>query len=291
MRVLSLFDGISCAQESLRQAGLHISEYVAVEIDEAARLNTFRNFPETRFVKDVLGMPQRYLQKGRFDLLVAGSPCQGFSMAGKMLAFEDPRSKLYFEVEKIRELVQPRYFLLENVKMKAAFEQVITDRLGVGSPLNICASQVSPIRRPRRYWTNFAPSLPETWLRRDPRLLEEYLDLEIPPGPESRTKWPAWWEKRKEFQLRKRYCGLLPENGVAITQTARQAASWNINVVQSTAGDRWATPEELERLHGLPAGFTEGMSRGQRYKALGNGWAVQVTRQILGWIKRAEGLL
>ena len=91
--------------------------------------------------------------EGKVDLIVGGPPCQGFSFAGKQLAFDDPRSKLFFEFVKALEILKPKYFLLENVKMKKEFEEVITNLLGV-QPIEINSALVSAQTRKRLYWTN-----------------------------------------------------------------------------------------------------------------------------------------
>ncbi len=87
------------------------------------------------------------------DLLLGGSPCQGFSFAGKQLNFFDPRSKLFFDYVKALEILKPKYFLLENVKMKKKYEDVITQHLGV-KPIEINSALVSAQDRERLYWTN-----------------------------------------------------------------------------------------------------------------------------------------
>lgn len=87
------------------------------------------------------------------DLLLGGSPCQGFSLAGKQLNFNDPRSKLFFDYVKALEALKPRYFLLENVKMKQEYQDVISKYLGV-QPIEINSALVSAQNRPRLYWTN-----------------------------------------------------------------------------------------------------------------------------------------
>ena len=87
------------------------------------------------------------------DLLLGGSPCQGFSFAGKQLNFSDPRSKLFFDFVKALEVLKPKYFLLENVKMKKEYEDIITQHLGV-KPIEINSALVSAQNRKRLYWTN-----------------------------------------------------------------------------------------------------------------------------------------
>ena len=87
-------------------------------------------------------------------MLIAGSPCQGFSFAGKQLNFNDPRSKLFFEFVRALKAIRPKYFLLENVKMKKEYENIISSELGV-DPVEINSSLVSAQNRKRLYWTNW----------------------------------------------------------------------------------------------------------------------------------------
>jgi len=161
MNVLSLFDGISCGRVALDRAGIDIDRYFASEIDKYAIMVAQKNYPDTIHIGDVLGVKYKngclYTDKGAtktdIDLLIGGSPCQGFSFAGKQLNFEDPRSKLFFEFVRILHEVKPKYFLLENVKMKKEYQDVITSYLGV-EPMESNSSLLSAQKRKRLYWTN-----------------------------------------------------------------------------------------------------------------------------------------
>jgi DNA (cytosine-5)-methyltransferase 3A len=151
VNVLSLFDGISCGQVALERAGIKVSNYYASEIDKYAMQITQKNYPDTIQLGDVTGVKGKDLPK--IDLLIGGSPCQGFSFAGKQLNFIDPRSRLFFEFVRLLEKVQPKYFLLENVKMKKEYQDIITRYLGV-QPIEINSALVSAQNRKRLYWTN-----------------------------------------------------------------------------------------------------------------------------------------
>ena len=118
MKVLSVFDGISCGRVALERAGIPVDRYVAYEIEPNAIKISKKNYPMIEHCGDVTTAD--FTQYQGFDLVIGGSPCQGFSIAGEKLNFEDPRSKLYFEFERALREVQPRYFLLENVRMKPA---------------------------------------------------------------------------------------------------------------------------------------------------------------------------
>ena len=153
MNVLSLFDGISCGQIALERAGIKIESYFASEIDKYAIQVAQKNYPNTIQLGDVTKVKGNDLP--RIDLLIGGSPCQGFSFAGKQLNFNDPRSKLFFEFVRLLKETQPTYFLLENVKMKKEYQDIISEYLGV-EPIEINSSLVSAQNRKRLYWTNIS---------------------------------------------------------------------------------------------------------------------------------------
>jgi DNA-cytosine methyltransferase len=171
MKVLSLFDGMSCGQIALKQLGIKVDTYYSSEIDKYAMQITQKNFPDTIQVGDICNLdPKDFMD---VDLIQAGSPCQGFSFAGKQLAFDDPRSALFFEFIRLLKAIKPKYFLLENVRMKKEFLEVITEQVSscytaddvapefkdmFGNvkfePHFINASLVSAQSRQRYYWTN-----------------------------------------------------------------------------------------------------------------------------------------
>ena len=151
MNILSLFDGMSCGRLALDRLGIKVDKYYASEIDKYAIQVSSANYPDIIQIGDVCDV------KGEdypdIDLVLAGSPCQGFSFAGNQLAFDDPRSALFFEFVRILKEVKPKYFLLENVKMKKEFLDVISEQVGV-EPILINSALVSAQNRLRYYWTN-----------------------------------------------------------------------------------------------------------------------------------------
>lgn len=151
MNILSLFDGISCGQVALERAGIKVENYFASEVDKNAIKVTQYNWPNTIQLGDVTKWKEWNLPK--IDLILAGSPCQGFSFAGKQLNFEDPRSKLFFVFLDVLAHFNQKFFLLENVRMKKVFQDVITKKLNV-EPILINSSKVSAQSRNRLYWTN-----------------------------------------------------------------------------------------------------------------------------------------
>ena len=160
MKVLSLFDGMSCGRIALDQLGIPVEKYYASEIDKYAIQVSQANYPDIEQVGDISNLDPKDYQD--VDLMLAGSPCQGFSFAGKQLAFDDPRSALFFEFIRLLKEIKPKYFLLENVRMKKEFLQVISQQVsecypeitfGI-EPIFINSSLLSAQSRQRYYWTN-----------------------------------------------------------------------------------------------------------------------------------------
>ena len=151
LNVLSLFDGMSCGQIALERAGIKVNKYYAAEIDKHAITVTMANYPNTIQLGDVTKVFAKDLEQ--IDLIIGGSPCQGFSFAGKGLNFEDPRSKLFFEFVRLIKECNPKWFFLENVRMKKEHELVISQYLKV-APIEINSALLSAQNRQRLYWTN-----------------------------------------------------------------------------------------------------------------------------------------
>ena len=152
--IFSAFDGISVLQVAVNRTfiGSTLENYYASEIDSYATSITKRQFPNTISLGDIqkLGIDSF---KHQIDLMVGGSPCQGFSFSGRQLNFKDPRSKLFFDYVRLLKELNPRYFILENVPMEKMSENVITDYLEV-YPITIDSYRVSGQNRRRLYWTN-----------------------------------------------------------------------------------------------------------------------------------------
>ena len=176
MRVLSLFDGICCGHLALERAGIKIDSYDAYEIEKSAIKATQANFPDVIHHGDVTKEDfTKY--KDKVDIIIFGSPCQGFSSSGKQLNFSDPRSKLFFEAVRAINECNPKYFLMENVVMKKEWQDIISSYLGV-EPIEINSSLVSAQNRRRLYWTN----IPNVTLPKDKNItLADILeDIEFP---------------------------------------------------------------------------------------------------------------
>ena len=168
MKVLSCFDGMSCGQIAFERAGIKVDKYYASEIDKYAIQVTQSNYPNTIQLGSITEWQSWNIEKP--DIIIGGSPCQGFSFAGKQLNFEDERSKLFFTFVDILKHYKPKYFLLENVIMKKEYNDVISGilgeiypecvhqtelfRTGRLEPIEINSALVSAQNRRRLYWTN-----------------------------------------------------------------------------------------------------------------------------------------
>jgi len=264
MKICSLFDGFSGAQLALRKAGIEYDKYFASEVDEPAIKITQKNFPDTVQLGDVRNVSSANLPP--IDLLVGGSPCQGFSFASKdHLNFDDPRSALFFEYVRLLKELKPKWFLLENVKMKKESEAAITDLLGV-EPIEINSSLMSAQSRQRLYWTNIPVTVPDD----KGIMLKDIIECGFVDRDKS-------------------YC--IDANYYRGGNLKRYFARSSRQLVFSTPTDfqfRKLTVKECERLQTVPEGYTEGVSNTQRYKMLGNGFTVDVVAHILKGITDAK---
>jgi site-specific DNA-cytosine methylase len=284
LNVLSLFDGMSCGRQALKQAGIPVAKYFASEIDKYAIKIAQKNYHDNIQFGDVtkIETTNGLLLTGsthKIDLIIGGSPCQGFSFAGKELNFEDPRSKLFFEFVRLIKELKPKYFMLENVKMKKEYLDVISKHLGV-QPIFINSSLVSAQGRQRYYWANFPISQPA-----DKNIeISDILEL----GGEQagrvvgrRIKNGKRADNDKTIKAVQRF--ELNENPM---KTNCLTTVQKDNVILFKSGERrYLTPIEYERLQTLPDNYTEGVSYSQRYKMLGNGWTVSVIEHIFRCMK------
>lgn len=320
MIVLSLFDGMSCGMIALERAGIKVDKYFASEIDKYAIKVSKHNYPGITQIGDVTKVSYKegvlYTEVGSFeveiDLVIGGSPCQGFSMAGKQLAFDDPRSSLYFKFEEILKQVAPKYFLLENVKMKQEHKDVISGRLGV-RPIAINSSLVSAQNRYRLYWTN----IPNVTQPEDKGiLLKDILQDNVDESYQIKGGRLNWLKNFGEVKEKGGYISFNPNKAKCLT--VRSEPSWNTTyILQYPHGTnkgefravdgktpsmtisswehknlllnggivRKLTPQECEQLQTVPIDYTKCVTDSQRYKMLGNGWTIDVITHILKNIK------
>lgn len=290
LNVLSLFDGISCGQVALEIAGIEVNKYFASEIDKHAIKVTQANYPNTIQLGNVEFVTKEMVNH-KIDLLIGGSPCQGFSQAGKKLNFEDPRSKLFFEYVRILNETKPKYFLYENVVPKSKdVVDIISEYLGVQpKPLN--SNLKSCQDRKRLYWANFEITTPKD----DGVLLKDIVGFtsEIPTKDETIVDLKKW--TRREFDVsiskkgRVRPHRLDPKkSGISEIGSLVNPNDKCTTITASHAPRTYKTPFEIyelnvnecEQVQGLPIGYTNYISERQAKKAIGNGWTVQMITHI-----------
>lgn len=302
MNVLSVFDGLSCGQIALNRVGIKYDKYFASEVDKHTIKVTQHNYPNTIQLGDVTKVKGSDLPK--IDLLFGGSPCQGFSFAGKQLNFEDSRSKLFFEFVRLKNELQPKYFLLENVVMKQEFQDVITEYLGV-EPIKINSNLVSAQTRERLYWTNI-PNInqPEDLGITLNDILE---DIGVNGEVFDRTKLnkaTILGRRLNEQGKRDDYNKSIPisqclevrasnrDKSNCITTVAKDNVlttmpiGRHVDAFKKKLPFRYYTIKEYCRLQTVPDDYFDGVaSENQIRKMIGNGWTVDVIAHIFKEIK------
>jgi len=274
INVLSLFDGMSCGQIALSKLGVRVDNYYASEIDKWAIQVAKKNFPDMKHIGDVTKVKAEDLTK--IDLLMGGSPCQGFSFAGKQLNFDDPRSALFFEFVRLLKECKPKYFLLENVRMKKEYQAVISEHLGV-EPVMINSALVSAQNRVRLYWTN----IPGIEQPEDKGIvLKDIIDGGTGGNVRSGQPqaYPRDYKKLGLKRVERMEFRADEKSNTVISNSSKNQIK--VLVVPGTTY-RKLTPLECERLQTVPDNYTDGVSNTQRYKMLGNGWTVDVISHIL----------
>lgn len=296
MNILSLFDGISCGQVALKKCGIEITNYFASEIDKHAIKVTQHNHPNTKQIGDVTKVKATDLPK--IDLLMGGSPCQGFSFSGKQLNFEDPRSKLFFEFVRLVKECKPKYWLLENVVMKQEHQDIISKCLGV-EPVKLNSALTSAQNRVRLYWANFDITEPTDQGKK----LEDVLEDTEMIGPSAirgrrLSKGTILGRRLDKRGKRQDYDKTVPiTQCLEVRATNRDKSNCLTTVAKDTVLTtmevgrhqdafnrklpyRNYTAVERCRLMNLPDNYCEAISLNQTVKATGNGWDVGMIEHI-----------
>lgn len=311
MNVLSLFDGISCGMIALERANIKVDNYYSSEIEKSAIDISRRNYPDIIRLGDITEIDDKVLKTlPKIDLILAGSPCQGFSRNGNMLNFEHKQSKLFFDFIRILNWIkdnnnQDVKFLLENVEMKKEWKDTITSFVKV-EPLDINSKLVSAQNRPRIYWTN----IDNTSIPNDRNIsLYDILDLykEYSLINHQGIKVDSSFNE-KEKQLinvvngevrisqatKQGYIVAKDGDGINLSfPTSKTRRGRVINKKSNTLDKqcnvcvyyngilRRLSLTEIERLQTLPDGYTVGVSDIKRKAAIGNGWTVDVITHLL----------
>ena len=279
MKVLSLFDGISCGMVALERAGIPVDAYYASEIDKNAIAISQKNYPNIIRLGDVTKWREWDIPWAEIDLLIGGSPCQGFSFAGKQLNFDDPRSKLFFEFVDILNHIKKHNpnvkFLLENVKMKAEWQDVISGYLGV-KPIRINSALVSAAKRDRLYWANFDVKMPDDKGITFDDINQHSTDWLSDTYIDKVSKWKAQQDPIANTTF-------IGTNSKLPCLTARGYNQSHSGMILISDGNkyRYLTNNEGELAMTLPVDYTAGITDRERARCLGNGWTVDVIAHIL----------
>lgn len=288
INVLSLFDGISCGQIALKRCGIEVNNYFSSEIDKNAIKVTQYNFPETVQLGDVCGWKNWNIDWSSIDLLIGGSPCQGFSFAGKMLNFQDVRSKLFFEfVDILNHLKQQNKkikFLLENVNMKEEYKSIISKELSV-EPVFINSRIVSAQDRKRLYWSNFTilpledKGISVKGIIGNENLIGAMRGRRVLNGKRSDNNRNVPIEQYIECRKDNKSNCITTVSKDNVVVSAKERF-----YLAKTNREKWRylLPEECEQLQTISVGYTDvGISKSARIKLIGNSWTVDVIGHIL----------
>lgn len=280
MKVLSLFDGISCGMVALERAGVPVERYVAYEIEPNAIKISEKNYPQIEHCGDVTKAD--FTQYKDFDILIGGSPCQSLSIVqSKTRQNLDGKSKLFFEYVRAFEEMKPKYFLFENVaSMNEESKQVISELLGC-EPIFIDSADFSAQSRPRYYWTNIPVAKFGTSMLRLKNIMEKDVDekyfYNLPLINVDMSKQVCATIVMKNQEMHKR---VFNPDFKCHTLTCVSGGGQQKKVMDNGRA-RKLTPLEYERLQTLPDNYTAGVSNTARYTAIGNGWTVDVIAHIL----------
>lgn len=311
MNILSLCDGMSCGMIALGRAGIKVDKYYASEIKEIAIKVSRYNYPNIIQIGNVNNVSYSngilHTDVGDFkddiDMVIFGSPCQTFSIAiptEKRVGRENKdKSGLFDECYRVLKEVNPKYFLMENVRsMKDEDRDYISNLLEV-KPIMIDSAFVAPALRKRYYWTNIPnvtqPSKVDIHLQ--DILNEGYTDREkarclavIDSRPNTTpikmfhryysTGFTTLIFKSKEYYDKcvKEYKTLT--NGKRKVH-AKELDAYKDNVFD---GVRYMNQEELEKCQCVPAGYTKCLTRNESADVLGDGWTIDVISHILSFL-------
>lgn len=279
MNVLSLFDGMSCGQLALEKASVEYNNYFASEIKPIAIKVAKQNFPNTIHIGDVTKLDLSTLPK--IDLLIGGSPCQDFSiLKAKGLGLEGDKSKLFYEYLRVLKQIKPKYFLLENVRMKKESEQQLNEYLGIEG-LHINSELVSYQKRPRIYWSN----IPSACIPKDRNInFQDHKETNYDVCKTYKlSKVPShikMWNDGKGRNSELKVCANVTNRNKVYCLTRKQDRSPNSGLIEFDDFCRFLTRQELEKAQTVPVGYTNSVSYNQAQDLLGDGWTIEVIAHL-----------
>jgi DNA (cytosine-5)-methyltransferase 3A len=280
-----LFDGISCGRVASERSELKIDKYYASEINEASIKITQKNYPDTIQLGNVMDLSEEKINKlDKIDLLMGGSPCEDLSIVKSKIrtGLDGDKSKLFWEYIRIKNTINPKYFLLENVaSMSDESKNIITEQIGI-KPIMINSNLVSGQDRERYYWTN----IPNITQPEDKGIiLKDIMETNVDEKYFYKQDFDFYgWDKKLIARLHLNCHDMgkrvYNPNFKSPTLTAINGGYHEKKVFDNDRC-RKMTPLEYERLQTLPEGYTEGISYAKRCSMIGNGWTVDVIAHIL----------
>lgn len=291
MKVLSLFDGISCGRVALERAGIPVEAYYASEIDKNAIAISAKNYPDIVQIGDVQNIP--FNPDWNFDLLIGGSPCQDLSNykydRGDVKGLEGDKSSLFYYYVKALKELKPKYFILENVaSMQKKWVDVISQELGV-EPIMINSNALCAAERKRLYWTN----IPNVIQPKDKGISLQ--DIVLSTEEVDPKYWYTKYDHIYHGDDKKVEATILLNGHRQAKEVYNLKGKCNTLLCDGNGGNlvkkiwqdgriRKLTPLEYERIQTLPDNYTSGVSDSARYTAIGNGWTVDVVAHILSFV-------
>lgn len=296
MNVLSLFDGISCGRIALERAGIKVDKYYASEIKKFAIKCSKENYPEIVQVGDItkihykngiLYTESEEINVGKIDMIIGGSPCQNFS-SGRVLSNKEidglkgDKSKLFYEFLRLLKEINPKYFLLENVRMKKESYEQLNLYLGVKG-ININSNLVSFQNRDRYYWTN----IPNVTLPKDKQLnFQDYIDKDSEYCKQFKVKRTPSRERMWNNGIKETMsnCANITNAKKIGCLTRKQDRCPNSGLISFEDFCRYLTRREIELAQTLPLGYTDCLSYLQMQDVCGDGWTVDVIAHIFSYL-------
>jgi DNA (cytosine-5)-methyltransferase 3A len=283
MDVLSLFDGMSCGRIALERAGIPVTSYHACEIKKSAIIVSNSHYPDIIRHGNVVDFSPKFTP----DILLAGTPCQDFSIArvsmGKktITGLDGDKSKLFYEALRIKRERAPKYFLFENVKMKKESKDQLDDYLGVEG-IEINSSNFSFQNRKRYYWTN----IPVARIEDSETDFQDYIHIDdanecrVNRTPSRIRMW-----NNGEGRTHSGACVNITKARKIGCLTKKQDRCPNSGLIEHEDFCRYLCRTEMELAQTVPVGYTKSVSYNQAQDLLGDGWTVDVIAHIFGGLK------
>lgn len=297
MRVLSYCDGMSCGQIALKKLGISVDEYFATEIKPSAIKVTKDNFQNTKYLGDLTLLTNEDLERlGDIDLFISGTPCKNLSGANReRLGLKGEQSKLFYNFVEALNIVKPKYFFFENVKMPKEDEQIITELLGV-SPIKVNSKVKVGALRERIYWTNipFKGDFTDTgvtlqsvlesgWTDRDKaRCLLESDSRPLTAPVKMFHRYRSTGFTTPIFLSEQHYKDCEDHYNTNFKGLSANDIVCNSDVYD---GIRYPSRNEREKLQGVPLNYTKSVSENEAAGLLGDGWTVDVVVEFFKGLK------